>query len=67
MIVHESDNRSGGLLLLWRDHINVRLQGITKNYINVLIEDEGSWRFMGIYGELDWSKKNKDMGCNVLN
>lgn len=57
MIVHESDGRSGGLLLLWRDDITVRIQGITKNYIDVLIEGEGSWRFTGIYGEPEWSQK----------
>lgn len=46
-IVYESDGRSGGLLLMWKDEINVRTRGITKNYIDVTIEEDGGlWEFM---------------------
>lgn len=55
MIVDESDGRSGGLLLLWRDDVNVRVQGVTKNYIDVIIDDDVSWRFTGVYGEPEWN------------
>ena len=39
MIVHESDGRSEGLVLMWRDDINVRVQGVRRNYIDVIIEN----------------------------
>ena len=39
MIVHESDGHSGGLVLMWRDDINVRVQGVMGNYIDVIIEN----------------------------
>jgi len=55
MIVHESDGWRGGLLLMWRDEISVRMQGVTKNYIDVIIEEEGGWKFTGIYGEPEWN------------
>jgi len=57
MAVHESDGRSGGLLLLWNEETSIRVQGVTKNYIDVIIEEEGGWRFTGFYGEPDWRRK----------
>lgn len=46
MLVHESDGRSGGLLMMWTSDISIREQGITKNFINVIM-DNGvpKWRF----------------------
>jgi len=58
MIVHKSDGRSGGLVLMWRDDINVRVQGVTRNYIDVIIENGISWRFTGVYGEPEWNQKH---------
>ena len=37
------------------DEISVRMQGVTKNYIDVIIEEEGGWKFTGIYGEPEWN------------
>ena len=51
LLVHESDGRSGVLVLMWRDDISVQVQGITKNYIDVMIDNGVSWRFMGVYGK----------------
>lgn len=59
MIVHESDGRSGGLLLLWKEEINIHRQGVTKNYIDVIIEEGVGWRFTGIYGEPEWNQKGR--------
>ena len=39
MIVHESDGRSGRMVLMWLDDINVRVQGVRRNYIDVIIEN----------------------------
>ena len=50
-LINESDGRSGGLVLMWRDDISVQVQGITKNYIDVMIDNGVSWRFMGVYGK----------------
>jgi hypothetical protein len=30
-------------------------ENITKYYIDVVVEEEGGWRFTGIYGEPDWN------------
>ncbi|KAG2627072.1 hypothetical protein PVAP13_3KG226670 [Panicum virgatum] len=57
LIIHESDGRSGGLLLLWKEEVNIRLQAVTHNYIDVVIEENGGWRFTGVYGEPDWRHK----------
>ena len=57
LIIHESDGRSGGLLLLWKEEVNIRLQAVTQNYIDVVIEENGGWRFTGVYGEPDWRHK----------
>lgn len=41
---------------MWRDDILVRERGVTKNYIDVIIEDGVSWRFTGFYGEPEWNR-----------
>ena len=43
LIIDESDGRSRGLLLMWRKEISVQKQGVTNNYIDVIINDETSW------------------------
>jgi exonuclease III len=53
MIMYKSDGRSGGLLLLWRNDLNVTSNRVHNNYLVIRI-DEGSdvaWRISGIYGE----------------
>jgi hypothetical protein len=56
-VLYESDGRSGGLLLMWKSEINIQVQEVTKNYIDVVIEEDGGWRFTGIYGEPEWNRK----------
>jgi hypothetical protein len=41
----ESDGKSGGLLMMWRNNVKVIEKSVTKNYIDVIIEDDISWRF----------------------
>ena len=43
---------------MWRDDINVRVQGVTRNYIDVIIENGISWQFTGVYGEPEWNQKH---------
>lgn len=42
---------------MWKDDILIRVQGITKNYIDVVINDGIGWRFTGLHGEPEWSQK----------
>jgi len=67
MIVHESDGWSGGLLLMWRDEISVRMQGVTKNYIDVIIEEEGGLEVYGNIWHAGVEPERKNMGCNMFN
>jgi hypothetical protein len=59
MLIHESDGQSGGLLMMWTSDISIQEQGISKNFIDVVI-DNGvpNWRFIGLYGESEWSQKS---------
>jgi hypothetical protein len=57
-IIFESDGQSGGLLMLWRDNVRISVKGVTKNYIDVVIEGDFSWRFTGVYGEPSWGQKH---------
>lgn len=43
---------------MWRDDINVLVQGVTKNYIDVIIDNGVTWRFTGVYGEPEWNQKH---------
>jgi exonuclease III len=54
----ESDGRSGGLLLLWRQDVSVRVQEVSECFIDVLIEDDVEWRLTGIYGDPRWEHQN---------
>lgn len=45
----------GGIALLWKDDVDVRLQSLDKLHIDVAVLDsvtkEEQWRFTGVYGE----------------
>jgi hypothetical protein len=53
-IIFKSDGQSGDLLMFWRDNVRTSIKGVTKNYIDVVIEGDFSWRFTGVYGEPSW-------------
>lgn len=57
----EGRRRRGGLALLWRDDINIRVSSFSGNHIDVIIEDEkyGEWRFSGVYGFPEEENKYK--------
>jgi hypothetical protein len=57
-IIFESDGQSGGLLMLWRNNVKIIGRAATKNYIDVIIEDDITWRFTGFYGEPSWGQKH---------
>ena len=53
--------RGGGLVLFWKNSVNLTVVDSHKYYINVIINKSGNdeWRFTGFYGELNSSKRNE--------
>ncbi|KAL5779912.1 hypothetical protein ACOSQ2_010649 [Xanthoceras sorbifolium] len=49
----DRDGLGGGLLLLWRDKIDITIHSYSKGHIDsTVVDEEGtSWRFTGFYGE----------------
>lgn len=58
LICHESNGRSGGLLMLWRNGVRFLEKGLSKYFIDVVLDDGGEWRFTGLYGEPNWEEPN---------
>ncbi|KAK4387745.1 hypothetical protein Sango_2381100 [Sesamum angolense] len=57
-----AQGKSGGLALLWLKSVTVLLQNFSRNHIDVSVQlDENLdwWRFTGIYGEPDTSKRDR--------
>lgn len=48
----ESEGRSGGLALMWRVKIDIRLLNYSKNHVHASVEDGNThkWLLMRIYG-----------------
>ena len=59
LIIFESDGRSGGLMLLWKKEVRIVEQGVSENYIDVLVQGEVEWHLTGVYGEPRWDHKDK--------
>ena len=57
LLLHESDGRSGGLLLMWKKETKIVANDISRFFIDVMVEDEVSRRLTGFYGEPNWDKK----------
>ena len=53
--------RGGGLVLFWKNSMNLTVVDSHRYYINVIINKSGNdeWRFTGFYGELNSSKRNE--------
>jgi hypothetical protein len=56
--IFESDEQSGGLLMMRRNNVKIIVKSVTKNYIDVVVEDGMSWRFTGIYDEPSWGQQH---------
>ncbi|KAL0286138.1 UNVERIFIED_CONTAM: hypothetical protein Scaly_2800100 [Sesamum calycinum] len=53
--------RSGGLAILWQKSVDIQLQSFSRYHIDVSVrvkESDEWWRFSGIYGEPDTSKRD---------
>ena len=55
--VFESEGMSGGLLLMWKEEVKIQVNSVSKNYIDVTVNEEGGRRFTGLYGEPEWNRK----------
>ncbi|KAL0293787.1 UNVERIFIED_CONTAM: hypothetical protein Scaly_2575800 [Sesamum calycinum] len=55
------DRESGGLAILWQKSVDIQLQSFSRYHIDVSVrvkESDEWWRFSGIYGEPDTSKRD---------
>jgi exonuclease III len=62
MFVVDSVGRSGGLILLWRNKMDVSIQNYSRRHINVVVTNGrlgNTWKFMGFYGHLDTAKRKE--------
>jgi hypothetical protein len=59
MLIHESDGRSGGLLMMWKNDVKVIERSVTDRHIDVTIDSGSVWRFTGVYGEPDLRYKEQ--------
>ena len=59
MFVVPRANRGGGLVLFWKESIEVTVEGSDKNHIDAIIKRniEDEWRFTGFYGEPDTQRR----------
>ena len=59
MFVSLRNNRGGGLVLFWRESVDVSVEGFDKNHIDTIINKnkDNKWRFIGFYGEPDTQKR----------
>ena len=46
-------NRGGGLVLFWKDSLNLHVETCLKNHIDCIVGEgtAGAWRFTSFYGE----------------
>ncbi|GAU35032.1 hypothetical protein TSUD_103550 [Trifolium subterraneum] len=53
------EGRSGGLAVFWKDSSKFRVLNYTRNFINMIVEDEqwGEWRLTCYYGYPEWSRR----------
>ena len=53
MFVSLRTTRGGGLVLFWRESVNISVASFDKNHIDAIINKnkENEWRFIGFYGE----------------
>ena len=56
-----SDGQSGGLAILWREGVDVRLRSVSNSHMDVIVNGEGgvfSWKATGFYSHPDVRKRH---------
>ena len=59
-IVMPSDRKSGGLAMIWKKGIEIKLKRYSNSHINVVVEgeqDQAPWRATGFYGHTKLGKR----------
>jgi exonuclease III len=62
IFVIDSVGRSGGLILLWKNDINIEIQNYSRRHINAIVSmgrDGVKWKFSGIYGNPETAKRKE--------
>jgi hypothetical protein len=59
MVVKDCEGHSGGLAMLWKEGVNLKLNMMSRMFIDVDVveKDDFTWRLTGIYGEPKSDKK----------
>jgi hypothetical protein len=59
MLIHESDGRSGGVLMLWKKDLKIIERSVTNQHIDVIVQSGLGWRLTRVYGEPNWQFKDR--------
>jgi hypothetical protein len=62
MLVKDCEGQSGGLVLFWKNEVNLRQVGLQSRYhidTEIMEKDGFVWRFTGIYGEPKTEERDK--------
>jgi hypothetical protein len=62
MFVGDCKGRSGGLILLWRDSVQVTIQNFSIRHINAAVDLKRNglvWKFTGIYSNPEAAKRKE--------
>ena len=56
-----SVGRSGGLVMYWKDSVNLKVEGSDRYHIDAVIDtnSENEWRLTGFYGEPDTTRRHE--------
>jgi hypothetical protein len=61
MSIDESDGRSRGLVMFWKEDNKMISEHVSANFIDIVFETTNGthWRFTGFYGELAWEDRQQ--------
>uniref|UniRef100_A0A2N9F204 Reverse transcriptase domain-containing protein n=1 Tax=Fagus sylvatica TaxID=28930 RepID=A0A2N9F204_FAGSY len=59
--VANSQNKGGGLCLLWKSSTNIKVNSFSPSHIDAVVDDNtpNAWRFTGFYGAPETSKREE--------
>ena len=57
MLFDESVGRSGGVLLMWENHVKTMELSVTNQHINVIVQEMEKWWLTAVYGEPSWESR----------
>jgi len=60
-LIVPSDGKSGGLALMWKDDVDVRVQSYSHSHIDAIVHDASlniTWRAIGFYGHPDTTQRS---------